>query len=181
MAKFKFTRLEMPEVILIQPQKFADSRGFFSETYNKQEFAAAGITDDFVQDNHSYSTADVIRGLHFSLPPNATAKLVRCLEGSVLDVAVDVRAGSPTFGKYVSRVLSAENGEMLYIPAGFAHGFAVLSGSAHFLYKVTKYYVPEHDRGVRWDDPDIGIEWGIRAPILSAKDAALPFLKDASR
>ncbi len=181
MAKFKFTPLAIPEVIMIEPTVFSDSRGFFTETYNKKEFADAGIFEDFIQDNHSYSTKGVVRGLHFSLPPHETAKLVRCVEGEVLDVAVDIRANSKTFGKWVAEKLSRENGKMLFVPKGFAHGYCVLSETSSFLYKVSEYYYPESDRGILWNDSDLAIDWGVENPILSEKDSKLPTFKDLSK
>jgi dTDP-4-dehydrorhamnose 3,5-epimerase len=178
MNKFTFTKLSIPDVILIEPKRFEDTRGFFSETYNKQEFVEAGILEDFVQDNHSFSVKGVIRGLHISKSPKETAKLIRCIQGEIMDVAVDVRPGSATYGKWVSEILNTETGKMLFVPKGFAHGFCVLSNTASITYKVTDYYYPECDKGVRWNDPDIGIKWSIDSPILSEKDKSLPFLKD---
>jgi dTDP-4-dehydrorhamnose 3,5-epimerase len=178
MNKFTFSQLNIPDVILIEPKRFLDNRGFFTETYNKKDFANAGIFEDFIQDNHSFSKKGVIRGLHFSTSPHEMTKLVRCIEGEIMDVAVDVRPGSITYGKWVSEILSSENGKMLFVPKGFAHGFSVLSDAAAITYKVTDYYYPEYDKGVNWNDPEIGIKWGIENPILSEKDHNLPFLKD---
>jgi dTDP-4-dehydrorhamnose 3,5-epimerase len=177
MSKFTFTRLSTPEVILVEPKIFEDHRGFFVETYNKKEFIEGGINEDFVQDNLSFSVKGVIRGMHFSLPPHETAKLVRCASGKILDVAVDVRLHSRTFGTWVSAVLSAENHKMLFVPKGFAHGFCVLSDTAHVAYKVTDYYRPENDFGISFKDPDIAIDWPVQNPILSEKDESLPSLK----
>ncbi len=178
MNKFTFTPLEIPEVILVETKKFNDERGFFSETYNKKEFTEAGITEDFIQDNYSFSKKGVIRGLHISKAPKDTAKLVRCIEGEIMDVVVDVRPDSKTYGKYVSQVLSKENHKALFVPKGFAHGFSVRSDEATIVYKVTDYYYPEYDKGVNWADPEIGIDWGISEPVLSEKDQKLPLLKD---
>lgn len=176
---FTFEKTEIEDVILITPQIFGDDRGFFSETYKKSVFEANGIKDDFRQDNHSKSTKGVLRGLHYQANPKAQAKIVRCVKGKILDVAVDIRKGSKTFGKWVGRILSEENKQMLYLPEGFAHGFVVLSDEAEFLYKVSNEYSPKHDRGIRWNDPDINVNWGIDfEPNLSEKDKKQPFLKD---
>ncbi len=164
-------------VRIIEPRVFEDRRGFFFESYNERAYAEHGIGDRWVQDNHSRSVRGVLRGLHYQAPPGQ-AKLVRVVVGEVYDVAVDVRFGSPTFGQYVGVVLSAENRRQLYIPVGLAHGFCVLSETADFLYKVTSYYAPQDERGIRWDDPTLGIPWPVRDPILSDKDLALPFLRD---
>ena len=176
---FKFQRLDMPDVILIEPTVFVDKRGFFMESYKYSEFARFGIKEKFVQDNHSRSTRGVLRGLHYQKAPKAQAKLVRVTRGEVFDVAVDIRRGSPTYGRWVGVLLSEENKKMLYVPVGFAHGFCVLSEEAEVLYKTTEEYAPEYERGIIWNDPDIGIKWPIEEPILSPKDAALPNLKDA--
>ena len=176
---FKFQRLDMPDVILIEPTVFVDKRGFFMESYKYSEFAKFGIKEKFVQDNHSRSTRGVLRGLHYQKAPKAQAKLVRVTRGEVFDVAVDIRRGSPTYGRWVGVLLSEENKKMLYVPVGFAHGFCVLSEEAEVLYKTTEEYAPEYERGIIWNDPDIGIKWPIEEPILSPKDAALPRLKDA--
>lgn len=167
----KFTRLAIPEVILVEPQLFGDERGFFAETYKASEFKANGIDVDFVQDNHSRSKAGVLRGLHFQKNPNAQGKLVRVVKGKIFDVAVDIRQGSPTYGKWVSAILSDENHAMLWVPPGFAHGVCVLEDDTHLLYKVSGgEYSPPDDRSILWDDPDIGVEWPITAPDLSEKD-----------
>ncbi|MGQ5712408.1 dTDP-4-dehydrorhamnose 3,5-epimerase [Desulforudis sp. DRI-14] len=176
---FTFTPLTIPDVILVEPKVFGDERGFFMETYNYRDFAAFGIRAVFVQDNHSLSRGPVLRGLHYQKDPIAQAKLVRCIRGAIFDVAVDIRRGSPTYGKWVGVELSAENKRQLYIPRGFAHGFCVLSYVAEVVYKVDNYYSPEHDRGIIYDDPDIGITWPVAQPILSPKDARLPRLEDA--
>lgn len=164
--------LAIPDVILIEPRVFGDDRGFFFESYNRQAFReATGIDPDFVQDNHSRSTQGVLRGLHYQLPPKAQGKLVRVVAGEVFDVAVDIRKGSPTFGRWVGEVLSAENKRQMWIPPGFAHGFLALSETAEFLYKTTDYYSPAHERCIRWDDPAIGIDWPLAGePRLSLKD-----------
>ncbi|ADY74003.1 dTDP-4-dehydrorhamnose 3,5-epimerase [Desulfurobacterium thermolithotrophum DSM 11699] len=178
---FEFIRTEIPEVVIVKPKVFGDERGFFMETYKKSDFEKAGIDTDFVQDNHSKSVKGVLRGLHYQLEPKAQGKLVRCIKGKVFDVAVDIRKGSPTFGKWVGVELSSENKLMLWIPKGFAHGFLTLSEEAEIIYKVSgSEYSPEHDRSIRWNDPDIGIEWPLDGePILSEKDKLAPFLKDA--
>ena len=175
---FQFSRLAIPDVVLIEPTVFPDERGFFIESYKYSEFAAFGIKEHFVQDNHSRSVKGVLRGLHYQRQPKAQGKLVRVVVGEIFDVGVDIRKGSPTYGKWVGEVLSAENKRMLYIPPGFAHGFCVLSEVAEVLYKTTTEYSPEHDAGIIWNDPEIGIEWPIEHPILSEKDAGLPFLKE---
>ena len=168
----KATPLAIPDVILLEPRVFGDDRGFFFESYNRQVFReATGVDPDFVQDNHSRSAKGVLRGLHYQLSPKAQGKLVHVTAGEVFDVAVDIRPGSATFGKWVGEVLSAENKRQLWIPPGFAHGFLTLSESAEFLYKTTDYYSPEHERCIRWDDSEIDIEWpSDQLPLLSAKD-----------
>jgi dTDP-4-dehydrorhamnose 3,5-epimerase len=176
---FRFHRLEIPDVILVEPRPFTDDRGLFLETYKKSEFTANGIPLPFIQDNRSRSVRGVLRGLHYQIHPKAQGKLVMALTGRIFDVAVDIRMGSPTYGQWVGLTLSAENMRILYIPVGFAHGFCVISGKADVLYKVTEEYAPEEDRGILWNDPDIGIDWPIAAPILSPKDAQLPALCDA--
>jgi dTDP-4-dehydrorhamnose 3,5-epimerase len=176
---FQIQRLAIPELILIEAQIFGDDRGFFIETYKRSDFAAHGIHDAFVQCNRSHSARGVLRGLHYQKHPRAQAKLVVALQGEVFDVAVDIRRGSPTYGRWVGELLSAQNGRMLYVPVGFAHGFCVLSDKADVLYMVTDEYAPECDRGILWNDPDIGIDWPIKVPILSPKDAQLHALRDA--
>lgn len=171
------TETEIADVKLILPRIHRDDRGFFSETYNKASLAALGMNLEFVQDNHSLSAErGVVRGLHFQIPPFAQHKLVRVIRGSVFDVAVDIRQGSPTYGKHVARVISAADWNQFLIPVGFAHGFCTLETNTEVLYKVTNYYSPEHDRGLLWNDPDLGIAWPIVAAeaILSDKDRALP-------
>ena len=165
----------IPGVIVFTPPVFSDSRGYFLETYQQQKYAEAGIPKPFVQDNQSYSTKDVLRGLHFQLR-HPQAKLVRVTQGSVFDVAIDIRRNSPTFGKWHGEILSAENKKQMYIPENFAHGFCVLSDSAEFLYKCTDFYVPGDEAGLIWNDPQLAIEWPIDRPILSPKDAELPKL-----
>ena len=171
----KATPLAIPDVILLEPRVFGDDRGFFFESYNRRAFReATGVDPDFVQDNHSRSVKGVLRGLHYQLVPKAQGKLVRVTAGEVFDVAVDIRPGSATFGKWVGEVLSAENKRQLWIPPGFAHGFLTLSESAELLYKTTDYYSPEHERCIRWDDANIGVRWPIimgQQPALSGKDA----------
>jgi dTDP-4-dehydrorhamnose 3,5-epimerase len=166
-------------VILIEPGVYKDERGFFFESYHQEKFSELGITDSFVQDNHSKSVKGTLRGLHYQIE-YPQAKLCRVIEGEVLDVAVDIRRGSPWFGKFVSTVLSAENKQQIYIPEGFAHGYLVLSETAEFLYKCSNFYYPEYERGVMWNDPEIGIDWNVGNPTLSAKDKKhLPLAKIA--
>ena len=175
----KVTALAIPAVKLITPNIFRDDRGFFSETFNLRALASGGVTGDFVQDNHSLSVhPGVVRGLHYQLPPTAQDKLVRVTRGSILDVAVDIRKGSPTYAQHVAVTLSAENWEQLWVPKGFAHGFCTLEPNTEVFYKVTDYYAPEFDRGLRWNDPDLAIKWPVAAEdaILSAKDAIAPLL-----
>ena len=171
---FKFRRLDIPDVVLIEAQAFEDQRGLFMEGYKRSDFSANGIHDTFVQDNYSHSLRRVLRGLHYQKHPKDQAKLVTVLRGEIFDVAVDIRRGSPTYARWVGKVLSAEDCRLLYIPVGFAHGFCVLSEEADVLYKVTAEYAPELDRGVIWDDPEIGIRWPINDPMVSPKDAELP-------
>lgn len=176
----KATALKIPDVVLFEPRVFGDARGFFYESYNRQSFqTATGLDLDFVQDNHSRSVRGVLRGLHYQIQ-QAQGKLVRVTEGRVYDVAVDIRKSSPTFGHWVGVELSAENKHELWVPAGFAHGFVVLSETAEFLYKTTDYYAPEHERCIAWDDPQLAITWPIdTAPQLSAKDSEGLLLSDA--
>ena len=176
---FVFEEIALPEVKLVTPTLHNDERGFFFERYKESAFAAAGITDRFVQDNHSCSSQGVIRGLHFQVGSAVQAKLVWVTQGEVFDAVVDLRRGSATFGQWAGHVLSGEDRKMLYVPEGFGHGFAVLSRGAHVSYKVTAEYSAEHERGVRWNDPEIGVDWPVNDPILSEKDRALPLLKDA--
>jgi dTDP-4-dehydrorhamnose 3,5-epimerase len=177
----KVEETKLPGVLLVTPKRFGDDRGFFSEVYNKNAYVAAGIDVEFVQDNHSLSRdVGVVRGLHFQAPPHAQDKLVRVGAGRVIDVAVDIRKGSPTFGEWVAVELSAEEGNQLFIPKGFLHGFATLEPNSELLYKCSDFYSPECDGAVRFDDPEIGIDWGIDTSnvTLSAKDDAAPLLKD---
>jgi dTDP-4-dehydrorhamnose 3,5-epimerase len=172
-----FRETSLPGVILVEPSVFRDARGFFLETYQRERYAEGGIRADFVQDNHSRSVAGTLRGLHAQrLRPQG--KLVRAVEGEIFDVAVDIRRGSPTFGRWVGEVLSAENFRQLYVPPGFVHGFCVLSETAQVEYKCTDYYAPGDELSVVWDDPEIGIDWPIGTPVLSAKDAAAPRLSE---
>ena len=169
---------ELPGVLILEPKVFGDDRGFFMEMFHEKRYADAGIRGPFVQDNYSRSAKGILRGLHFQ-EPQAQGKLVQVLAGAVYDVAVDVRRGSPTFGKWVAVELSTDNRRQLWIPPGFAHGFCVLSESADFHYKCTALYSPETERGVLWNDSDLGIPWPVSAPLLSGKDAKAPRLKDA--
>ncbi len=176
---FEFRSLEIPGPVLIRPRVFGDARGFFLELYKHSEFAAAGIREHLVQDNYSRSARGVLRGLHYQKSPKAQGKLVMCLQGGIFDVAVDIRKGSPHFGKWTGAELTRENRLMLYVPPGFAHGFQVLSESAEVMYKCTEEYSPSDDRGIIWNDPDIGIAWPITDPVLSGKDGMQPRLRDA--
>lgn len=172
-------RTAIPDVLIIEPKVFGDQRGFFFESYNRRGLEPHGIPGEFVQDNHSRSAKNVLRGLHYQIR-QPQGKLVRVVAGEVFDVAVDIRRSSPTFGKWVGERLSAENKRMMWVPAGFAHGFLVLSEFAEFLYKTTDYWAPEHERSVLWSDPDLAIAWPISdAPTLAAKDAAATRLIDA--
>ena len=171
---FTFIPQAIPDIVLVRPKIFGDSRGFFAETYEEQAFREAGIDAHFVQDNHSFSTQGVLRGLHYQIAPFAQGKLVRVALGKIWDVAVDVRLGSATYGQWVGAELSDENHHALWIPPGFAHGFVVLSPKAHFLYKCSAPYAPAAERGFRWDDPTAAIDWPLRDVNLSARDAALP-------
>lgn len=176
---FSFTPLAIPDVVLVRPRRLGDARGFFSETFRASAYAAGGIAGPFVQDNLARSGGGVLRGLHYQLPPNPQGKLVQVVRGAVYDVAVDLRRSSPTYGRWVGERLSEENGHLLWIPPGFAHGYAVLGDGADLLYKVTAEYEPAADRGVRWDDPTLGIDWPLADPVLSERDRALPLLADA--
>lgn len=173
--------LELDGVFEITPKRHGDERGFFSETYKRSEWTAAGLPQDFVQDNHSFSVERLtLRGLHFQSPPHAQAKLVRAVTGRAWDVVVDLRRGSPGFGAWTALELSAERGNQMFAPVGFAHGLLTLEPDTAVLYKVTAEYAPEHDHGIRWDDPDIAIAWPLdgAAPTLSERDARLPRLKE---
>lgn len=172
-----FTPLEIPDVILVEPDVFGDARGFFTETYHAQRYAEHGIRAVFVQDNFSYSRRGILRGLHFQLR-RPQAKLVYVARGEIFDVAVDIRRSSPTFGRWVGRTLSGENHHQMYVPEGFAHGFCVLSDEVEVMYKCSAPYDPADDRGVLWNDPDLGVRWPVAAPLLSGKDQKLPRLRD---
>lgn len=175
----KATRLAIPDVVLLEPKVFSDDRGFFFESFNQQRFEEViGRTVNFVQDNHSCSAKGVLRGLHYQIQ-QPQGKLVRVIQGEVFDLTVDLRKGSPTFGKWVGEILSAENKKQIWIPEGFAHGFLVLSDSAEFLYKTTNYYNPEYERNLLWCDPALGIDWPIEGkPVLSSKDTAAKCLAE---
>jgi dTDP-4-dehydrorhamnose 3,5-epimerase len=168
----KVTQLAIPDVLIIEPQVFGDDRGFFFESFNHERFEKAlGRKITFVQDNHSKSVKGVLRGLHYQLPPKAQGKLVRVIQGEVFDVAVDLRQSSPTFGKWVGEILSADNKKQMWIPEGFAHGFLTLSDTAEFLYKTTDFYSPEYEQSIIWNDPKVNIQWPIKnAVLLSSKD-----------
>jgi dTDP-4-dehydrorhamnose 3,5-epimerase len=175
---FTFQKLDIPELILVKAQPFTDNRGFFLESFKESSFVSNRINTKFVQDNFSHSVQGVLRGLHYQENPKAQAKLVITLRGKIFDVAVDIRQGSPTYGKWLGQILSEENHHLLYIPEGFAHGFCVLSKDADVLYKVNQEYSPEHEKGIIWNDPDIDITWPTDKPILLEKDLHLPLLKD---
>jgi dTDP-4-dehydrorhamnose 3,5-epimerase len=176
----KFVNTPIEGLVIIEPTVFGDDRGYFLESYKKKEFEKAIGEISFVQDNESKSSKGVLRGLHFQKPPYAQAKLVRCIEGKVLDVAVDIREGSETFGQHVTIELTGENKKQVFIPRGFAHGFLVLSESAIFAYKVDNSYAPTHDVGIRWDDSLLNIQWGVSESevLVSEKDAKLPFFSE---
>lgn len=175
----KITKTKLEGVVIIEPDVFGDNRGFFMESWNKKKMAEAGLDYDFVQDNHSKSTVKgTLRGIHFQKGDKAQAKLVRCVKGAVLDVAVDLRRNSSTFKQWVGVELSEENKKQLLIPRGFGHGFVTLTDDVEFLYKADNYYAPEADAGIRWNDPEIGVEWGVENPLLSEKDKNNPFLED---
>ncbi len=175
---FTFRPLSIEDVVVIEPRVFPDGRGYFLESYKKSDFVKNGIDVDFVQDNHSFSQKGVLRGLHYQIPPRAQGKLVRVIRGAVLDVAVDIRESSPTWLQWVSETLSEDNNLMMYIPPGFAHGFLTLSDEVHLLYKCTDEYAPDTERGIRWDDPDIGVDWQVDNPVVSDKDEKLPSIAD---
>lgn len=175
----KFTEMSLPGVVLIEPDVFKDDRGFFMETHHQKKYAKEGIKKVFVQDNYSHSQKGVIRGLHYQLR-HPQDKLVYVITGEIFDVAVDIRHGSPTFGKWVGTLLSAENKCQIFVPEGFAHGFCILSETADVLYKCTDFYSPGDELGVLWSDPTIGIDWSVEAPILSPKDSQYPGLKEIS-
>ena len=176
----KFIKTSIPDVYIIEPSVFGDDRGYFLESFNLENFKKNVCPIKFVQDNESKSSKGVLRGLHFQKPPFGQAKLVRCIEGKVMDVAVDIRKGSPTYGKHVAIELSGENKRQLFVPRGFAHGFSVLSDTAVFAYKVDNRYAPESDSGIRYDDKELNIDWGLKGSeiLVSAKDSELPFLSE---
>jgi dTDP-4-dehydrorhamnose 3,5-epimerase len=175
---FNFIKQEIQGLVIIEPRVFSDPRGFFLESYKKSDFVKNGIDYNFVQDNHSLSNKNVIRGLHFQHAPKGQGKLVRVMKGSAWDVAVDIRKSSPTYRKWLAFELSEVNSKMLFIPPGFAHGFAALTDDVHLMYKCTEEYDPALDTGIRWNDPDIGVKWPVSNPVVSDKDAILSYLKD---
>ena len=176
----KLIETDLDGVYIVEPAVFGDHRGFFMESWSMRTFEAAGLRYEFVQDNHSSSAVKgTLRGIHFQRGEDAQAKLVHCTRGAVLDVAVDLRPSSPTYRKWIGVELSAENKRQLLIPRGFGHGFVTLTDDVEFLYKADNYYTPEADGGIRWNDPELAVEWGVDAPILSEKDSKSPFLKDA--
>ncbi len=176
---FTFTKLSIPDVILIEAKIFPDDRGFFMESFKESEFVKNGIDTKFVQDNYSHSSKGTLRGLHYQKDPKAQAKLVTVLKGEIFDVCVDMRKNSPTYGKWIAEILSEKNHRLLYVPEGFAHGFCVLSDKVDVIYKVNNEYSSENDRGILWNDPDVNIDWPIQNPILSEKDQNQSLLKDA--
>jgi dTDP-4-dehydrorhamnose 3,5-epimerase len=181
MGKFAATPLDIPDVVLVKAQKFGDHRGYFMESFSREAFAAFGIRSDFIQDNQSMSERrGTLRGLHYQTPPHAQAKLVRVLKGAIFDVAVDIRSGSPTYGRWCGATLTADGGEQLFVPQGFAHAFCTLETNTEVAYKVDNYYAPECDRGIIWNDADIAIDWPIspQEAVLSDKDVKLPRLAD---
>ena len=172
-------KTEIEGVVIVELKVFGDNRGWFAETYSKEKFHQLGVDVEFIQDNHSFSAQKgVLRGLHFQQPPMAQTKLVRCTRGEILDVAVDIRKGSPTYKKWVAVKLTEENKRQLLVPKGFAHGFVTLTDNVEVHYKVDEYYSPENDRGIRYDDPEINVDWGVEDPILSEKDLKAPLFKD---
>lgn len=175
----RFKRLQIPEVILIEPQLVSDKRGYFLESFKESDFATNGISTKFVQDNLSHSIHGVIRGLHYQRSPKAQAKLITVVKGKIFDVAVDIRKNSPTYGKWVGEILSENNRRSLFVPEGFAHGFCVLSESADVLYKVSNEYSKKHEGGLIWNDPTINISWPVKKPIISDRDGQLPLLEKA--
>lgn len=175
-----FVKTEIEGLYIVEPRVFGDHRGFFMETWSERDFEQAGLNYHFVQDNHSYSAVKgTLRGIHFQKGEYAQAKLVRCVRGKILDVAVDLRPNSPTYKKWVGVELSAENKRMFLIPRGFGHGFVTLTDEVEFLYRCDNLYAPKHEGGIRWNDPELNIDWGVEHPVLSAKDEIAPFLKDA--
>lgn len=176
---FTFKRLQIPDIILVEPKLLLDNRGFFYEGFKESDFFTNGITKKFVQDNFSHSTYGVIRGLHYQKRPRDQAKIITVVKGKIFDVAVDIRKNSPSYGKWVSEILSEDNHKLLYVPEGFAHGFCVLSQEADIFYKVSNEYSKEHERGIVWNDPAINISWPIEKPVISDKDNQLPLLKNS--
>lgn len=176
----KFTPTAIRDVLVIEPQVFGDSRGFFMESYRRDLFRARGIDVDFVQWNHSMSAQNTLRGLHYQAA-RPQAKLVRVIQGEIFDVAVDIRFGAPTFGKWIAEILSADNKKQIFVPVGFAHGFCVLSATAEVVYACSDYYHPQGERGIIWNDPDLAIPWPVKTPILSEKDRRNPRLKEIGR
>jgi dTDP-4-dehydrorhamnose 3,5-epimerase len=176
---FQFKKLEIPEVMLVEAKAFSDERGFFMESFKDSVFSNNGINTRFVQDNYSHSVKGVLRGLHYQKDPQAQAKLVMAIRGEIFDVAVDVRKGSPTYGKWLGEILSEQNHKFLYVPKGFAHGFEVLSNEADVIYKVDAEYSPEHERGILWNDSEVGVKWPIEKPVMIKKDLELQLLKNA--
>jgi dTDP-4-dehydrorhamnose 3,5-epimerase len=174
----KVLETQLPGVLVLEPKRFGDERGIFMELFHAERYAEFGIPGPFVQDNFSRSAKGILRGLHFQ-EPHPQGKLVQVLAGAVYDVVVDIRRGSPTFGQWVGMVLSADDRRQMWVPAGFAHGFCVISKSADFHYKCTDYYSPASERGIAWNDPDLGIPWPVNSPVLSPKDAAAPRLREA--
>lgn len=176
---FEFTPTALPEVIHVKPRVFGDARGWFAETYKRSDYEAHAILGDFRQDNHSFSAPlGVLRGLHFQVPPHEQGKLVRCIRGRIFDVAVDIRRGSPAYGRWVGVELSAKQQDQLWVPAGFAHGFVTREPDCEVAYKTTNEYAPTHERTIRWDDPALGIDWGTTTPVLHPRDASAPTLAE---
>ncbi|MFN3788124.1 dTDP-4-dehydrorhamnose 3,5-epimerase [Sulfurihydrogenibium azorense] len=179
MGKFKKLETPLKGVYILEPAVFQDHRGFFMESYNKKDFEEVGIDINFLQDNHSLSVQPgVLRGIHFQLNPKSQTKLVRCLKGAVYDVIVDLRKGSPTYLKWISVILTEHNKRQVIVPKGFGHAILTLVPNTEVFYKVDEYYSPQHDRSIRWNDPDLAIEWPLKDPVLSDKDSNAPFLKD---
>lgn len=176
---FNFEKLNIEDIVIIKPKVFNDDRGFFFESFKKSEFEQNGIDVKFVQDNCSFSAHGVVRGLHYQIPPYAQGKLVQCLIGQIYDIAVDIRKNSPTFGKWIGANISDKNKELIYIPPGFAHGFYTVSKTALVAYKLTTEYQPESERGIIWNDPDLGIQWPVKQALLSEKDKVFPKFKNA--
>ena len=176
---FTFKRLQIPDIILVEPKLLLDNRGFFFESFKESDFFKNGITKKFIQDNFSHSTYGVIRGLHYQKKTRDQAKIITVVKGKIFDVAVDIRKNSPSYGKWISEILSEDDHKLLYVPEGFAHGFCVLSQEADIFYKVSNEYSKEHERGIVWNDPTINISWPIKEPIISDKDNQLPLLKNS--